>query len=76
MSPEMLTLVAAVLAYPDMVREMWEARSSKVEVETEGAGPGRRALFASRRLSSWTRLEKDILKLVNCGAAALCELSW
>lgn len=50
MSPEMLTLVAAVLAYPDMVRETCDARSSKVE--TEGVGPGRRGALGSRRLSS------------------------
>lgn len=55
----MLTLVAAVLAYPDMVRETCDARSSKVE--TEGGGPGRRAALGSRRLSSCTRLEKDMM---------------
>lgn len=62
MSPEMLTLVAEVLAY-DIAREMCEARSSTVEL-TEGA-PGRRGAgplpSRSRRLRSWTRLEKDIL---------------
>jgi hypothetical protein len=32
MSPEMLTLVAAVLAY-DLAMDMWEARSSTVDTE-------------------------------------------
>lgn len=66
----MLTLVAVVLVY-DMARETWDARSSTVEA-TEGA-PGRRGAgllllplplpLRSRRLRSWTRLEKDMLLL-------------
>jgi len=49
MSPEMLTLVAAVLAY-DMAREIWEVRSSAVE--TDGAMPGGRVPLASRNVRS------------------------
>ena len=58
MSPEMLTLVAAVLAY-DLARDMVEARSSIVETTEaeEVFGWERR----SRIVISWRRLEKDIL---------------
>jgi hypothetical protein len=60
MSPEMLTLVAAVLVY-DLALEIWD-RSSAAE-EMDAGAPGRRAgpPLDSRRLRSWTRLEKDML---------------
>jgi hypothetical protein len=45
MSPEMLTLVAAVLVY-DFAIEMWEARSSTVDTE---ASPRLRGAPESRR---------------------------
>lgn len=61
----MLTLVAAVLAY-DMALEMREVLSSAVELadmDMDPGRPGRRggaAPLESRRLRSWTRLEKDM----------------
>ena len=57
MSPEMLTLVAAVLVY-DLAMEMRDARSSTVDTE---ASPRLRGALESRSDRSWTRLEKDIL---------------
>lgn len=57
MSPEMLTLVAAVLVY-DLAVEMCDARSSTVDTE---ASPRLRGAFESRSDRSCTRLENDIL---------------
>ena len=57
MSPEMLTLVAAVLVY-DLAMEMRDARSSTVDTE---ASPRLRGPLESRSDRSWTRLEKDML---------------
>jgi hypothetical protein len=57
MSPEMLTLVAAVLVY-DLAMEMRDARSSTVDTE---ASPRLRGALESRSDRSWTRLENDIL---------------
>ena len=57
MSPEMLTLVAAVLVY-DLAIEMRDARSSTVDTE---ASPRLRGPLESRSDRSWTRLEKDML---------------
>jgi len=59
MSPEMLTLVAAVLAY-DIARDTCDLLSSIVEAEevTRGA---RRSSLASLKERSWTRLEKDMV---------------
>lgn len=65
MSPEMLTLVAAVLAY-DIARETCEARevrSSMVEA-LEASARLRRGAFESRSEMSCTRLEKDIVETV------------
>jgi len=67
MSPEMLTLVAAVLVY-DLASEMCDARSSTVETE---ASPRLRSPFESRRDRSWTRLENDMVVL----AEALAQLA-
>lgn len=68
MSPEMLTLVAAVLAY-DIARETCEVRDvrSSIVEALEAASPrlGRRGAFESRSERSWTRLEKDIAETVN-----------
>ena len=57
MSPEMLTLVAAVLVY-DLAMEMRDARSSTVDTE---ASPRLRGPLEWRSDRSWTRLEKDML---------------
>jgi len=57
MSPEMLTLVAAVLVY-DLAMEMWDARSSTVDTE---ASPRLLGALGSRRDRSCTRLENDIV---------------
>jgi hypothetical protein len=54
MSPEMLTLVAAVLAY-DIALETCDLLSSTVEAEEVA-----RAFGLSLNERSWTRLEKDI----------------
>ena len=58
-SPDMLTLVAAVLAY-DLAREMCDTLSSAAEV-VDAAGAGRRLPLESRRDRSCTRLEKDMM---------------
>lgn len=66
MSPEMLTLVAAVLAY-DIARETCEVRDvrSSIVEALEAASPRlRRGAFESRSERSWTRLEKDIAETV------------
>lgn len=60
MSPEMLTLVAAVLAY-DIVRDTCDFLSSIVEAE-EVTRAARRSSLASLKDRSWTRLEKDIIE--------------
>ena len=60
MSPEMLTLVAVVLAY-DIALEIWDLRSSAVEAEDVPRAIGRRSLGLSLKDKSWTRLEKDML---------------
>jgi hypothetical protein len=57
MSPEMLTLVAAVLVY-DFAVEMRDARSSTVDTE---ASPRLLGAPESRSDMSWTRLENDML---------------
>lgn len=61
----MLTLVAAVLAY-DMPRERCDIREAlSLIVEALEASPRlRRGAFESRSDRSWTRLEKDIVKVV------------
>lgn len=58
MSPEMLTLVAAVLAY-DIARDTCDLLSSAIEAE-EVTRAARRSSLASLKERSWTRLEKDI----------------
>lgn len=63
MSPAMLTLVAAVLAY-DIARDMWEARSSMVEAEEVPRCGRRRGAFPSRIERSCTKLENDILSIL------------
>jgi len=66
MSPEMLTLVAAVLVY-DIARDICDTRSSTVDTEPSPPRLGRRrpdgppGAPESRRVRSWTRLEKDII---------------
>jgi hypothetical protein len=60
MSPEMLTLVAAVLAY-DIARDTCDFLSSVVEAE-EVTRAARRSSFPSLKERSWTRLEKDIVE--------------
>jgi hypothetical protein len=57
MSPEMLTLVAAVLVY-DLAVEIRDARSSTVDTE---ASPRLLGAFVSRSDRSWTRLENDMV---------------
>lgn len=59
MSPEMLTLVAAVLAY-DIARDTCDFLSSAVEAE-EVTRAARRSPLASLKDRSWTRLEKDMI---------------
>lgn len=63
MSPAMLTLVAAVLAY-DIARDMWEARSSMAEAEEVPRCGRRRGVFPSRIERSCTKLENDILSIL------------
>jgi len=63
MSPEMLTLVAEVLAY-DLALEMCDRLSSIVDVE-ETPRAMRRASFASLNDRSCTRLEKDMVDSKN-----------
>lgn len=58
MSPDMLTLVAAVLAY-DMARDTCDLLSSTVD-EDETPRAIRRSSLMSLKERSWTRLEKDI----------------
>lgn len=59
---------------------MCEVRSSTVE--TEGAGPrGRRALLASRKVRSCTRVEKDMMPMGNDGKVGHgepvgCRVRW
>jgi hypothetical protein len=60
MSPEMLTLVAVVLAY-DMAREMCEVRSSTVETDASPRD-GRAPAADSRSWMSRTRPEKDMAR--------------
>ena len=69
MSPEMLTLVAAVLVY-DLAMEMRDARSSTVDTE---ASPRLRGALESRSDRSWTRLEKDILSAADGRAVRIQE---
>jgi hypothetical protein len=59
MSPEMLTLVADVLAY-DIALETCDLLSSIVEADDVPRGTGRRSFGLSLKEISWTRLEKDI----------------
>jgi hypothetical protein len=59
MSPEMLTLVAAVLAY-DIPLETCDCLSSVVEVEAFSL---RATPLASRNDKSCTRLEKDMMMI-------------
>jgi hypothetical protein len=66
MSPEILTLVAVVLAY-DIALETCDLLSSTVEVEEEAAVPRvicRRSLGLSLKDKSWTKLEKDMIVAV------------
>jgi hypothetical protein len=60
MSPEMLTLVAEVLAY-DIARDTCDLLSSTVETEEVALPAGRRSLGVSLKERSWTRLEKDMV---------------
>ena len=66
MSPEMLTLVADVLAY-DIAREMCDRLSSWVDIEEEALTACRRCSAAGLSLNerSCTRLEKDIVYRVD-----------
>lgn len=57
----MLTLVAVVLAY-DIALEIWDLRSSAVEIVDEPrVSCCRWSLPLSLNDKSWTRLEKDML---------------
>jgi len=69
MSPEMLTLVAEVLAY-DMALEMWDRLSSMVEVDEDALTACLRCSAAGLSLNdrSWTRLEKDIVGFNCCSS--------
>jgi hypothetical protein len=66
MSPDMLTVVAAVLVY-DIAREIFDARemlefrSSMAEAATSGRGRLLLGIPESRRLRSWRRFEKDMV---------------
>lgn len=62
MSPEMLTLVAVVLAY-DIALETCDLLSSTVEMEEVPVPRAicRRSLGLSLNDRSWTRLEKDMI---------------
>ena len=62
MSPEMLTLVAVVLAY-DIALETWDLRSSIVEAEEVPRAICLRSLGLSLKDRSCTRLEKDMFGL-------------
>ena len=63
MSPEMLTLVAEVLAY-DIALEICDLRSSMVDTDEVPLATCLRSLAAGLSLKerSWTRLEKDIVR--------------
>jgi hypothetical protein len=75
MSPEMLTLVAAVLAY-DMARvmcEVLELRSSIADTgDTSPLIPGRRGPGESRSVMSCSRPENDIVSLIfSCSSLSI-----
>lgn len=76
MSPEILTLVAAVLAY-DMAREMCDLRSSIEATDAVRSGPARRsaAVALSRKERSCTSVEKDMI-LESASACACYRRSW
>ena len=73
MSPDMLTLVADVLAY-DLALDTWDLWSSMVEAEEVPLAICRRCSLAalgvvSRKEISWTRLENDMIPIVKGGFA-------
>jgi len=73
MSPDMLTLVADVLAY-DLALDTWDLWSSMVEAEEVPLAICLRCSLAalgvvSRKEMSWTRLENDMIPIQKGGLA-------